>query len=73
MRVVRTCTVRGGVVSNYRYRRPREVVTVRSLWNWWCGEWDYVFIVGALLVVALLVGGMIAASLDAIRVATVYH
>jgi hypothetical protein len=43
------------------------------IWRWWCREWDYLYIVGIALLVAWLVGGIISATIDAVRQAAVYH
>jgi len=49
------------------------VRVLRALWNWWCGEWDYLFIITSYIIIALLVGGAVSATIEAVQRATVYH
>lgn len=46
---------------------------MNRLWKWWLREWDYLLIAASALILALLAGGVISATIDAIQRATVYH
>lgn len=46
---------------------------MERLRRWWFAEWDYLVIVACALSIALAVGGMISATIDAYQAAAVYR
>lgn len=46
---------------------------LRTIWNWWRGEWDYLLIITSYVIIALLVGGAVSATIEAWQRAVIYH